>query len=730
MHACIFASLIAHCVAQVRWDDLPDIPSLGAAMSAYNMLKGSPGVDIDSSASGDLVFDFVYTQRNNYTEDNVMYKVPDGFQVLPENSCEWDNRIISSVDSASELQQYLLQMSGDSSLVGTAAFAVSTLFTTMFSSTTTHNFASWVTRCSTFRVTVSLPNVALSQRFTDAVAQLDTRSDTAMLAFANKFGTDVITHATFGGMSFWQRQLVSDVFSKLTSLQIAAGIRADFFKGKLGVSVDANMADWQLLQSNSVSQIARSIDRPCGPPPSGNPMSTPDPTTTWKPNLRISSSNCQPVLLQPRTTQPITDLLTTAYFPADRYPGIDINKKRVDLTVFLTLRYCTLLGPEALSKCAALHPLAGAVTHFSTPCPQGWIPHKDSTGRIIMAVSSSADSGAHVGEAMEDMTDRSHSHLLTGTATAIERDWVGVEIGGGLSIYDKTTASFTLPNVVHNASSAGLPFLHLNACEFVGATSDKLLDLHLPYDSVLMFANLKRCPKGYWTPFEPEWSNRSIIPADSRLGPYPVSSETAWSPVNRSLSHSHVVTMTTQPHSMQIAFAGGAHRHFGIRPDSVGLEASASGDWNVSHTTLLGCYNTDSSATLTLDAPAGMLLFSAGNACPQGWRVPATWTSDMFGRYVVHPYDLTYINSTFPAGVSPIDPKAKRYQNQHVHSFTASGQLSTTSCVQTTAHDHCCGWDFGDCKPWKYTVTAVHDTASQVPFVHMVICEPNPLLGN
>jgi len=95
-------------------------------------------------------------------------------------------------------------------------------------------------------------------------------------------------------------------------------------------------------------------------------------------------------------------------------------------------------------------------------CPAGWLPSPRASGRLIVGAAG-ADVGVLVGTALADQEDRTHQHAFQITLVLPAQSISAVD-GGNMSAAQSGNIVATGTS---GASSSGLPFVQVQACERV-----------------------------------------------------------------------------------------------------------------------------------------------------------------------------------------------------------------------------------------------------------------------
>lgn len=702
----------------------PQIPTITTAASGYNAIKGTPGFDT-SGASGALIFDVAtFDDPEFFRQGNTDYILPNGFSASSSDYCTWQSDTTTVVTSKQELQTKLLAISAEASTaVYKAAFTMSNLFTESFTSITTSVNALYSAECRTFTITISPRLAVLHPHLVNAITYLDTSSDEDMFEFVETYGTHIPIQSVMGGRSFVGYSLnssVLDYWSK-DQIQTAAKLTYQTKKLKMGLAFTDQKEMVKRFGQYTTATHESGGSLPCDPPESEDGIDEPS-LHEWRSMLLLSGPN-PATMLYPKVLRPITTLFSEDFFPSNKFAGLNIADKERDLSVFLSNRYCAMLnahGGRPGSSCSQLDPLSGLLAYFNTSCPAGWITHDRSQGRLLVAVANGGQAIFNVGAKMHDLADRPHHHTVDGTMKTQAIKGL-VCPGNNYEIYDRKDVSFHLNGPVHDSSTAGLPFSHLRMCEFIGANATDLIDLQLPYQTLVHFES-NECPPG-WSPLRDEWAQRSIVPADGRTAnPYPIATKDRLQLPGMPLAHNHSLRLNIT-NSKVTMMDGSQVCDFGVDPRTYSDTFYAQGEWNVSHAAALACSVDDPLSQTTLNAPPGMLIFSSGTQCPHGWRVPV-WFDGLFGRYIVNPIADEVIGRAYPPTALSIPPGADSYENQHMHDVEPSGRiLNLHNCMRSTYLTSQPDRDYWSCSDPTWYMDNFNHTHGQVPFVQMVICE-------
>jgi hypothetical protein len=105
---------------------------------------------------------------------------------------------------------------------------------------------------------------------------------------------------------------------------------------------------------------------------------------------------------------------------------------------------------------------SGTIAFFGsgTNCPAGWVLATQVTGRAIVGVSDSSESGVTVGMPLGDREDRTHTHAFSGSVTLNQR---GIAAASGSNNAAANAQMYAVSGTTDPAAS-GVPFVQLLAC--------------------------------------------------------------------------------------------------------------------------------------------------------------------------------------------------------------------------------------------------------------------------
>lgn len=191
---------------------------------------------------------------------------------------------------------------------------------------------------------------------------------------------------------------------------------------------------------------------------------------------------------------------------------------------------------------------AGAVSFFQTTvCPEGWKPHTDAAGRVLLPAIGEVASGTKVGEPpLESGEDRLHTHEIAAEIDIPAVSYAGVVGGGNAGVGTAGKAAFAATT---EPASAGLPYIQMLACK----KAEEAVARARPLPSgMLMFFDANTCPEGWARATSTQGRLLVGLPAEA---PADVSfgGESLPAGEPRTHTHSSPIALATTPHGIALA---------------------------------------------------------------------------------------------------------------------------------------------------------------------------------
>lgn len=184
-----------------------------------------------------------------------------------------------------------------------------------------------------------------------------------------------------------------------SSFDISAGMQALFFNNSLNFTstTQTGYQDSLELQRNAVKESYSMTAIPVPPPASPNQL--PD-ASAWLQQVSVGGTpGPQPLNYKLKS---ISSLMNSFYFPNDT----QIAAKAAAFLQYVNFFYCA-----QVDGCSYQSKLGSLVAFYKgSSCPEGWVIHQPSEGRVIVAVNDSRFAGITVGQGLTDGEEPQHSH--------------------------------------------------------------------------------------------------------------------------------------------------------------------------------------------------------------------------------------------------------------------------------------------------------------------------------
>ncbi len=191
---------------------------------------------------------------------------------------------------------------------------------------------------------------------------------------------------------------------------------------------------------------------------------------------------------------------------------------------------------------------AGAVSFFQTTvCPEGWAPHADAAGRVLLPAIGDVAPGTKVGETpLESGEDRLHSHEISAEIELPAVSYAGIVGGGNAGVATAGKVAFAATT---EPASTGLPYVQMLVCK----KAEEAVAAARPLPTgMLMFFDTTTCPEGWKQATSTQ--GRLLVglpadaPADVSFGGEPLPSGEP-----RTHAHSSSLSLKTSPHGIALA---------------------------------------------------------------------------------------------------------------------------------------------------------------------------------
>jgi hypothetical protein len=190
---------------------------------------------------------------------------------------------------------------------------------------------------------------------------------------------------------------------------------------------------------------------------------------------------------------------------------------------------------------------AGAVSFFQTTvCPEGWAPHADAAGRVLLPGIGDVAPGTKYGEPLASGEDRLHSHEVSAELNLTPVSYAGIAGGGNAGVASAGKVAFSATT---EPASTSLPYVQMLACK----KAEEAVARARPLPSgMLMFFDANTCPEGWKQATATQ--GRLLVglpagaPADVSFGGDPLSIGEP-----RTHAHSSPITLKTSPHGIALA---------------------------------------------------------------------------------------------------------------------------------------------------------------------------------
>ena len=318
----------------------PRFPNIGYVGSTYNIFKGNPRSTsgLDPGFTLRNMNRFLY--RNNLTTTDGRYSIPDNTHATSSPSCSFDFSSAATDSISSYYNTLKVDVKADFSGWG-ASFSASADYKEVHENSVSHKYRYVASHANCQVYDASIPKInaaSLNPAFKKAVHKLPSESTTLedYMDFIQHWGTHVVFKLTMGGRYGVQSSITNSDYTTMASTGLDIKAAAEY-SGI--VSLNANAATSSQKEQAEQFESYRTdyqIYQIGGKPPLNETLSTFEWARTVKDN---------PLPLR-YTLLPLTDYLTSQYFPNDK----DISKKQSKLHD-AAIEYCKSLDLPNITYC-------------------------------------------------------------------------------------------------------------------------------------------------------------------------------------------------------------------------------------------------------------------------------------------------------------------------------------------------------------------------------------------
>ena len=330
-------------------DPPPRFPNIGYVGSTYNIFKGNPHstTRLDPGFTLRNLNQFCYL--NNLTTADGRYSIPDNTQATSSSTCTFDFSSETTDSISSYYNSLKVDVSADFSGWG-ASFSASADYKEVHENSVSHKYryVSSHATCEVYIASVEINAASLNPAFKEAVQNLPSEITTLVdyMDFIQHWGTHAVTSLTMGGRYGVQSSITNNDYTNMVSTGLDIKAAAEY-SGIVSLNANATTSS-QKEQAEQFESYRTDyqIYQIGGKPPLNETTST----FEWAQTVK---NNPLPLLY---TLLPLTDYLTSQYFPNDKNIAIkqsNLYKATTEYCQSLELPdidFCVNNGPTATPK--------------------------------------------------------------------------------------------------------------------------------------------------------------------------------------------------------------------------------------------------------------------------------------------------------------------------------------------------------------------------------------------